>query len=65
MGRRLPSGLLFGQVIAASACVRIGATAVLPTATRSAALLLRRIDEAMTRTAGALTFSITRRFLTR
>ena len=58
MGRRLPCGSLLWWIIAAAACVPIGATTVLPTATKSVAFHLRRIDEAIPRTAVSPTFSI-------
>ena len=58
VGRRLPSGLLFWLNIAAAACVLIGATVVLPAATKSVAFHMRRIDEATPRTAVNPAFSI-------
>lgn len=59
MGLRLPSGLLLWWIIAAAACVLIGAAAaVRPTATKSPAFYMRRIDAATPRTAVSPTFSL-------
>ena len=58
MGRRLPSGVLFWWIIAAAACVLIGAAAVLRPATKSVAFCFRHMDEANLRSSITPAFSM-------